>query len=234
MISHKHKCIFIHIPKVAGTSFEQMFRQDLNFNLEQSRVPLIVITNPDKDNGPRHLAHLTAQEYTNGYYVSKAIFDEYFTFGWVRNPYGRIYSFYTYFCYNYLISFEKFVCLYLKKNLEDTQKHYFYKPMHEYLYEGDNLLVDYVGKLENINEDIQVVFEKANVKNRSLPHKNKSKNIRFKLKVRRVVDILKKHPSILLQITFSKKKKEKAFNDEMKKVIKELYFQDFDSFKYEF
>ena len=32
MISHKHKCIFIHIPKCAGSSIETAFGVDVNNN----------------------------------------------------------------------------------------------------------------------------------------------------------------------------------------------------------
>lgn len=234
MISHKHKCIFVHIPKAAGSSIEQMFLNDLNWEKEIGRVPLLLLINPSSENGPPRLSHLTGTEYVKYNYVSKQIFDDYFTFGWVRNPYGRIYSFYKYFCYDYFVSFEKFVTVYLKKNYNHIDTRYFYKPMYDYLYEDNSLAVDFVGKLESIYADIEVVIKRVGITTGTLPHKNKSNNIRFKLKMRRLFDVIIKHPSIFLDLTFSKNKKKKKYNEEMIEVLKELYSKDFDAFNYEY
>ena len=234
MISHKHKCVFVHIPKAAGKSIEQMFLNDLSWSKDKARVPFLLLINPSKENGPPRLAHLTAKQYTEFNYISDETFQEYYTFGWVRNPYGRIYSFYKYFCYNYLISFEKFVLIYLKENFHNDKLNYFYRPMYDFLYIDGERAVDYVGKLESINDDVQNVIDSLGMTAKSLPHENKSNNIRFKLKLRRLFDIIKSHPSIIFNYTFSKSKKGKKYSSDMKKVMKELYAKDFESFNYDF
>jgi len=41
MISHKHKTVFVHIPKVAGQSVEQMYLADLGLNWSERAVLLL-------------------------------------------------------------------------------------------------------------------------------------------------------------------------------------------------
>lgn len=234
MISHKHKSIFIHIPKAAGSSIEHMFINDLDWDKKKARMPFLLLINSNGQSGPPRLSHLSAKEFLAYNYVSKEMYDKYFTFGWVRNPYGRIYSFYKYFCYDYFVSFEKFVTFYLTKNFHNKKTHYFYKPMYDYLYIGNELAVDFVGKLESIENDIETVIINADIEKKQLPHQNKSSNIRFKLKMRRIFDIIRYHPSVLLHYTFSKNKKKKEYTPTMKKVMRELYDKDFENFGYEF
>ena len=68
MISHKFKCIFVHIPRTGGTSIEDFFGGE-------DRWPR---------GGKRSCQHITAR-------VAKKIYaewwDEYFKFSMVRNPY---------------------------------------------------------------------------------------------------------------------------------------------------
>ncbi|MFG7930138.1 sulfotransferase family 2 domain-containing protein [Campylobacter coli] len=63
----KYKCIFIHVPKVAGSSIER------------------VIYQTDK----WLVGHVKASDYTK---FDKDKFDSYFSFGFVRNPYDRVVS----------------------------------------------------------------------------------------------------------------------------------------------
>lgn len=62
MISHEHKTVFIHVPKVAGQSVELAFLRQLGMTWEE-RAPLVLRHNPDPAKGPERLAHLLAREY---------------------------------------------------------------------------------------------------------------------------------------------------------------------------
>ncbi|MBF7049372.1 sulfotransferase family 2 domain-containing protein, partial [Campylobacter volucris] len=67
----KYKCIFIHVPKVAGTSIERV--------IFQTNTWLV--------------GHVKAIDYIN---LDKDRFNSYFSFGFVRNPYDRVVSAYYY------------------------------------------------------------------------------------------------------------------------------------------
>ena len=91
MISIKHKIIFIHIPKCAGQSIENIFLRDLGLNWQQ-RHPLLLRPRKAKENGPERLAHLYAEEYFKFGYIPKEKYDKFFKFSIIRNPVDRILS----------------------------------------------------------------------------------------------------------------------------------------------
>ena len=71
MISHKYKCIFIHIPRTGGTSIEFSIRPDWIFE-----------NFPDE----KHILASTAK------LLYKDYWDDYFKFSFVRNPWSRMVS----------------------------------------------------------------------------------------------------------------------------------------------
>lgn len=75
MICHKHKCIFIHIPRTAGTSIEQSIRPDWT----NKNFPHMM---PKK----KHIFASTAKKIYRDYW------DDYFKFSFVRNPWDRMVS----------------------------------------------------------------------------------------------------------------------------------------------
>ena len=70
MISIKHKIIFIHIPKCAGISIENIFLRDLGLSWKE-RHPLLLRPRKVNEKGPERLAHLYAEEYFKFGYIDK-------------------------------------------------------------------------------------------------------------------------------------------------------------------
>lgn len=114
MICHHHKCIFIHIPKTAGQSIEHVFLDLLGLTWE-TRAPLLLRFNDRKELGPPRLAHLKANDYVNFKYISEELFNSYFKFSFVRNPWSRLVSFYNYRKYYLFYNFKYFVMKHLEK-----------------------------------------------------------------------------------------------------------------------
>lgn len=77
MISHKHKCIFIHVPRTAGTSIEKS------------------IYGIDWLHGDLHCSHGLATKHLCASTAKEIYFDyweDYFKFSFVRNPWSRMKS----------------------------------------------------------------------------------------------------------------------------------------------
>jgi len=84
MISHKHRFIFIHIPKTAGTSIEAALRDE----------SCQLLAEEWDYNRARHtpLNHLTLQELADCGILTPSQLKSYFKFCFVRNPWDRLVS----------------------------------------------------------------------------------------------------------------------------------------------
>ena len=146
MICRDYRCLFVHIPKTAGQSVEQVFLRLLGLSWE-TRAPLLLRGNDDPRLGPPRLAHLTAAEYVSCGYLTPAEFGTYFRFSIVRNPWDRIVSEYKYRRHPVTMDFKT----YLFKRLPSpgwSEPYRHIIPQHDFLYdEAGRLLVDYVGKI---------------------------------------------------------------------------------------
>ena len=229
MISPKHKTIFVHIPKVAGQSIETLFLDDLGLTWE-NREELLLRRKKSTEKGPRRLAHLKAKDYVELGYIEATTFSEFFTFSFVRNPYARALSLYNYLGYSKIISFSDFVEKVLSKKLNEG--HFFFQSQYVYLYsEAGELLVDFVGKLENIEDDIEHVLEKAGLLGKKLPHVNKSEK-----GLKRGLTSIATTPSLLKDLKVKNmlsRQKIKQLSSAQKEKVYNLYSKDFECFNYE-
>ena len=171
MISHKHKYIFIHIPKTGGTSVEMSLK--------------------------RH--NLVDEDFSQGVHVhhdsvDKKIANSYYTFAIKRNPWERFVSIWSYWTINskhssrgnaispdYInISFQKFIRELPK--IESKVKEKFPLGMVTFMQQTElNQLPAYVTvdmwiEFSNIQEDFNIVCDKIGIPRQELPHENKSKH----------------------------------------------------------
>jgi len=141
------KFVFIHIPKTAGSSFRTSLYE--NFDNEN-------LKNFDLNQ------HITANELHQFFNKNSLNWDEYFKFSFVRNPWSRIVSYYEY-QFKEHITFSSFC-----KTSKDSQLAYLTN-------KESDILVDFIGKFENLQEDSNTIFDKIGVP-QQLPHKNKTKH----------------------------------------------------------
>jgi len=161
MISHKHKTIFVHVPKCGGQSVETAFLNDEGLTWKE-RAPLLLKRNDDPKLGPTRLAHLYASEYVSCGHISQETFSDYFKFAVVRHPMDRILS-----SMNYrgirrktegsnkgFGSVEEYLSkLMTKEDFGDARRHA--SPQAKYLTDpktGDSVM-DKIVKLENLSEE---------------------------------------------------------------------------------
>ena len=175
MISHHHECIFVHIPKNAGQSIEQVFLDLLGLQWE-TRAPLLLRPNDRPELGPPKLAHLKADEYVRFKYLTQEMFDEYFKFAFVRNPWSRAVSIYKYFGYGMKSDFKSFLLGDFKNKIFEEMQ-WFVGPQSDFIYANDGrLLVDYVGRFEELQDSFDFVCKRIDLPSIKLPHVNESKN----------------------------------------------------------
>lgn len=155
MICHDKKIIFIHCPKCGGESIEESVfgRSDTfyNGNLYEG--------SPEK--------HWGCKDYIKHY--GQKIFDDYFVFSFVRNPWDRSVSRIMYRNKRYKRPMD--ISIQLLK-----QECCINKTFCEDLILNQKYMVDFIGRFENLQEDFNIVCDKIEIPQQKLPHKNKSKH----------------------------------------------------------
>ncbi|NIA68516.1 sulfotransferase family protein [Pelagibius litoralis] len=156
MISHHHKCVFVHIPKNAGQSIEHVFLELLGLTYE-TRAPLLMRPNDKPELGPPRLAHLKWHEYVGCKYMTQEQFDSYFKFAIVRNPWDRAVSIYKYSGHHKKCSFRDFVHNHLPGSMWQD-RHWFVGPQTDFICDRDGkLAVDFLGRFENLKSDFKKI-----------------------------------------------------------------------------
>lgn len=227
MISAQHKTVFIHIPKVAGQSVEQMYLTDLGLDWDERDV-LLLRPKRNDEKGPGRLAHLTAAQYTECGYMSTEDFAAYFKWALVRHPYQRALSCYHFLGFARVMSFENFVLKVLPEKIK--QQHFFFLPQYNYLHDNKGqLLVDYVGHLEQLEDDLVYPKKKSGIQHIKMPHANKEPG-----SWKRVIRIWLEQPGLIRHFALGhdKKPRQQALTTKARVALNQLYKKDFDAFGY--
>ena len=202
IISNSKSYIFVHIMKAAGTSVTSTLDQSLSWNDvivggtkygEQIQWPYMKRFGLHKHSQAREIKQVVGDD----------IWDEYFTFAFVRNPYTRAVSLYTFI--EKMIKSQGFkrhfrsipfssvkksevwswpgTVAYLQSNNFSEfirNKHYIEAPGAEpqanwIKDENGEILIDFVGKVENIQKDFQEILCKIGINIENVEKKNTSK-----------------------------------------------------------
>ena len=227
MICRDYNCLFVHIPKTAGQSVEQFFMDLLGLDWEHDREALLLQSNDDPARGTEKLAHLSASEYVDCGYLPQQEFSAYFKFSFVRNPWSRILSEYRYRNYFHHLSFRDFVLNKLPRPGRDDQYRHV-MPQYDMLHDRQgNLLVDFVGRFESLQQDFDRVCERLGIVDSSLPHRNRSDKKSRDLK-RKLRNFLFMNGENRFQ------NMAEFYDDETREAVTEYYRKDIDTFGYEF
>ena len=233
MISHKKKCIFIHIPKVAGTSIIEFLKcseHNYNNNINIPSFP----QGCSKFSPPP--PHFRVIDYVKYGYVSKEQFNVYFKFSFVRNPWDRIVSEYKYRNHPMEYSFKEFLFRHFPKpSWNDKYCHII--PQYDFLYdENGNNLVDFVGKFENLQKDFNKVCRFLGIPDKKLPHRNQSQSL-FNLRYNQGLGEL----FTRIRGKLNRRQKQNTFahytqyyDSETEEYVAELYKNDINVFQYKF
>lgn len=188
------KIIFKHIPRTAGTSIKEILPEGS-----------FILGHDYYGQGYKHLHH-HVQPYQKRFVLS-----------FVRNPYDRAVSAFHYLNTggnnpNDVIEKENFIAKYngdfnefVRNAFPMTLMQIHFMPQYSWIYRNDVSLCNYVGKFENIRDDLQKLDKIINLKPTFVPHQNKSEHKHY----------------------------EEYYTPETKKIIYNYYEKDFKLFGYE-
>ena len=182
MISHDKKCIFIHIPKCGGTSIEDVIWPKDGGRTEKD-LWMGFVTRFENKYQTGGLQHLLAWQVRDE--VGHDVFGAYYKFAFVRNPWDRIVSQFSYMqqrpdLMDYLgMTSETEFKSYLE--LIRLKEHVQWMPQVRFLLDHDgSILVDRIGRLEVFDYDCAQIFADLGLKFGHLPgHVNQSKRQAF-------------------------------------------------------
>lgn len=179
MIAHPLKTVFIHIPKTAGQTIEQVFLSYLGLD-QNARPSLLLREKRDYEQGTPRLSHLTAADYVRCGYLTEQQYSDYFSFSFTRNPWARVRSFYNYMGFDEKMEFEDFVMRELEYQLRVESHSWFYKPQSDFLFDhNDKPLVDFVGRMESLQADFDTVMQHLKLPKTELPLLNSSTTVAY-------------------------------------------------------
>lgn len=210
MISHRHKCIFIHIPKCAGTSIEAALghhefydgrgMQDHRTLSQLQPSPIHLLNGVKKlsairKDALRRLGYKPNRNTKNSHVVNASQYNDYFKFTFVRNPWDRAYSWYRNvirdetnrknFDVDANVSFEEFVTRFVGTGNLRSQL-FWIRDRH------GKIDIDFIGRFENLQHDFHAACTSIGIKPPTLPHKldggRKDYRIVYDAKIRRLVE----------------------------------------------
>lgn len=184
-ISDKYKCLFVHIPKTAGTSIENALGIFGDWKIEdQNSLFGLVQSKELKEHNflSNFLQHLTYSQCN----LVKPLPDSYTSFSFVRNPWDKMVSIYSNPDNNLVheakqqgikikeLSFEDFI--YQTNNID----HIHLEHQHRFICnEKNKIAVNFVGKFETLQKDFKILCSMLNI-DPTLPHQNKSNHTNYR------------------------------------------------------
>ncbi len=190
MISHKYRCIFIHIPKCAGTSIEAALghldnhtgRGGQDHRTLRMIEPVTFSTFKNRENLVELFRRIKLQyirkplNQRNRLTVTRRQYESYFKFTFVRNPWARAFSWYRnvmrdeWHRRNLGLPEDIPLNLFLKKYAGLMEL----RPQLDWIrnFRGD-VSLDYIGRFENLHTDFKKICKRLGLDEISLPHKVK-------------------------------------------------------------
>jgi hypothetical protein len=181
MISHKHQCIFIEVPKTGSSSIRSIIGKPSRPHLNICQVRGEMRRHWTKSTGLlNHLGDCAYQclPRKKRKQWGEQMFNDYFKFGFVRNPWDRVVSLYHRSEGLQLkgkMSFDEFV-EWIKYSSSTCNHPVPHTNQLDWLVDPHgNILVDFIGRFVSLADDWKQVAKKLKVTT-ELPHKNKNPN----------------------------------------------------------
>lgn len=221
MISHQHKCIFIHIPKTAGTTVEKTITgidwHTYNHGIEKhctlnelrcfpymyncSTDEVLDTVYPKYCGRPESDIHEIVKSHKQ-MWPTEAL-EQYFKFTFVRNPFEWVSSVF-YWSGVLREKYNNDLNFYIQQHIAYNKEDFRFKSQYRYT-PG----MDFIGRFESFEKDFKTVLDHLNITNYTIPHANSND----------------KKPKIPYQEIYDKKSMDIVYNK---------YLIDFKKFNYEY
>lgn len=160
---------------------EQYILNGMGLDWKKDKAEMLCRKNRWPWKGPFRLAHLTAQEYLDYNYLSRDEFDKMFKVAFVRNPWARLVSYFVYAGRDAKYEFGDWLMNHFPTPKDERwpmrkSGYRMIMPQTDYILDPQGeLIVDFVGKFENLKEDFQRACQLAGLAEGQLASKNVSK-----------------------------------------------------------
>jgi len=171
IVNHSHKFIFVHVPKAAGTSVSELFSKFSAYSdLEVGGTELGEALQHAYKRRFGLTKHSTAEEIRA--VVGDAAWRDYYAFAFVRDPYARAQSTFHFMKrwhgnkemkqLAFMDEHTDFRSFVMSDTFAEQKAHRLLWPQARWLLDADGeMLVDFVGRLETLDEDIHSVLSSA-------------------------------------------------------------------------
>ncbi|MCL6219173.1 sulfotransferase family 2 domain-containing protein [Zunongwangia pacifica] len=178
MISHKHKCIFIHIPKCAGISITKFLLEDESIAWNKPNYKVLYGWCPKRKT---FLQHASAKFLVEEGLITENQWADYYKFTFVRNPWDRVISDYFWLkndqgikgsLKKYLTQKGEFQDTLTQKGTLKFRGDHLYPQTSFFDVKGDYQL-NHVGRFESIDSDFKFVLNQLQIEDDFALHLNK-------------------------------------------------------------
>lgn len=180
LISDSHEFIFLRMRKVASSSMRDILRPHC-IPIPQDRITHLKSRARLSTNYHKHVFRAHEDILSTRRLMPRALFERYFKFAFVRNPWERLVSEYEFLLkktdhsrhtrVKNLAGFDQFIDMQIPRR-DAYQSNMLCD-------RGGILLVNFVGKLESLDTDWKTVCEHINIDYHALPQKNVTQHRRY-------------------------------------------------------
>lgn len=179
IISHRHKFIFFAVPKTATHTIREALREHTDENDWEQQVLYGEQFLPFPEIARLRHGHISAEQIRP--YLDDDVWNEYFKFAFVRNPFDRFVS--TCFFLNRTDpNFADSAVNFMKERLQRSrfQQRILVKPQYQQLCWGNgDIALDFVGRYESLQQSFDEICAQVGIPSTALGQKNASKHRTF-------------------------------------------------------
>jgi hypothetical protein len=206
ILSHKHRFIFLAVPKTGTHAVRFALREHLG-ETDEEQVQLFVQKElPYPEIARIRHGHIRWDEI--GAVVPEGVWAGYFKFAFVRNPWERFVS-YCAFMHRGTDAFSRDPRGLMRSVLDNPEhrQRVVFQPQHQFICDADGkIMIDHVGRQETMQDSYNVIADRIGVPRQELERKNASSHGPWR----------------------------DYYDDELKRRVAELYARDIDVFGYSF